>query len=46
MTKLRAYRIALAASLVLNALLIAALALYIHFEGLLSVIEDAVGILG
>lgn len=46
MTRLRAYRIALTISVALNVLLIAAIALYIHFEGLLSVIEEAVGILG
>jgi hypothetical protein len=40
---IRLYRIALIASLVLNALLVAALWLYVHFAGTLSMIEDAVG---
>lgn len=43
MTSLRAYRIALLASLVLNGLLLSAFWLYVHFAGTLSLIEDAVG---
>jgi hypothetical protein len=43
---LRHYRIALAISLGINALLLAAIWTYIHFEGLLSVIEEAVGVFG
>jgi hypothetical protein len=39
----RFYRIALFASLALNALLVAAFWLYIHFAGTLSMIEDVVG---
>jgi hypothetical protein len=39
----RPYRIALVASLALNALLVTALWLYIHFAGTLSMIEDVVG---
>ena len=42
----RAYRVALTISLVVNVLLIATIALYIHFEGLLSIIEDAIGFFG
>ena len=41
---LRLYRIALAASVALNVLLLAAFWLYIHFAGLYSMIEDAVGL--
>ena len=43
---LRFYRIALAISLVVNILLITAFWAYLHFEGLLSIIETAVGLLG
>ena len=37
------YRVALVASLALNALLVTAFWLYIHFAGTLSMIEDVVG---
>jgi hypothetical protein len=40
---IRVYRIALVASLALNALLVTAFWLYIHFAGTLSMIEDVVG---
>ena len=40
---LRFYKVALAASVALNVVLLAALWLYIHFAGLFSMIEDAVG---
>ncbi|MEA2759673.1 MAG: hypothetical protein QOH65_2286 [Methylobacteriaceae bacterium] len=40
---IRRYRIALVASLVLNALLVTAFWLYVHFAGTLSMIEDVVG---
>jgi hypothetical protein len=40
---IRFYRIALVASRVLNALLVAAFWLYVHFAGTLSMIEDVVG---
>ena len=43
MESFRGYRIALVASLVLNALLITAFWLYVHFAGTLSMIEDVVG---
>ena len=43
MMSIRAYRIALALSLALNVLLIGALWLYVHFAGLFSIVEDAVG---
>lgn len=46
MTQLRAYRIALILSLIINVVLVAVIALYVHFAGLLSIIEDAVGFLG
>lgn len=46
MTQLRFYRLALAVSLALNVVLIAAVALYLHFEGMLGVIEEAVGFFG
>jgi hypothetical protein len=39
----RRYRIALVASLALNALLVTAFWLYVHFAGTLSMIEDVVG---
>jgi hypothetical protein len=39
----RRYRIALGASLALNAALVTAFWLYIHFAGTLSMIEDVVG---
>ena len=40
---LRLYRIALVASVSLNALLVTVIWLYIHFEGALSIVEEAVG---
>ncbi len=40
---LRFYRIALAVSVAINVLLATALWVYIHFVGLFSTIEDAVG---
>jgi hypothetical protein len=43
MTSRRRYRIALIASLVLNALLITAFWLYVHFAGTLSMIQDVLG---
>ena len=43
---LRFYRIALGISLVVNVLLIVAIWTYIHFEGLFSIIQGAVGIFG
>ncbi len=43
MIKLRVYRIALVLSLAVNAILIGAITLYIHFAGLLDVVETAVG---
>ena len=46
MTQVRLYRIALAASLALNLVLIAGIGLYIHFAGLLEVIGEAVGVFG
>lgn len=46
MTRQRAYGIALALSLALNVVLIAAFTLYLHFEGLLSIVEEVVGFLG
>jgi hypothetical protein len=42
-TKLRGYRIALAISITVNVLLVTAIWLYIHFAGLLDIIEMAVG---
>lgn len=39
----RRYRIALFASLALNAVLVTAFWLYVHFAGTLSMIEDVVG---
>jgi hypothetical protein len=39
----RPYRVALVASLALNALLVTAFWLHIHFAGTLSMIEDVVG---
>ena len=42
--QLRMYRVALAISFTLNVLLIAAIWAYLHFEGLMSVIDTAVGI--
>ena len=41
---LRLYRITLAISLAVNVLLLAAIWLYIHFEGTLAIIEEAVGL--
>ncbi|UDL95522.1 hypothetical protein LGH83_04675 [Lichenihabitans sp. PAMC28606] len=46
MTSLRFYRIALAASLGANVLLILGIWAYLHFEGVLSIIEEAVGFWG
>ncbi len=46
MLELRLYRIALAASVTLNLLLIVGIGLYIHFEGMLGIIEEAVGVFG
>lgn len=43
---LRLYRIALAVSLIANVLLIAIFWAYLHFEGTLSIIEEAVSIFG
>ncbi len=43
MTQIRIYRTALVISLVLNGLLIAAFWAYLHFEGLLSIVDTAVG---
>jgi hypothetical protein len=40
---IRPYRIALFASVALNALLVTALWLYLHYAGTLSMIEDVVG---
>ncbi len=40
---LRIYRTALAISVILNVLLVAVIWLYIHYEGLLTVVEEAVG---
>jgi hypothetical protein len=40
----RRYRVALVASLALNAVLVTAFWLYIHFAGTLSMIEDVVGL--
>ena len=40
---IRPYRIALFASLALNALLVTAFWLYVHFAGTLSMIGDVVG---
>ena len=42
----RAYRVALTISLVVIVMLIATIEIYIHFEGLLSIIEDAIGFFG
>ena len=42
---LRLYRVALAMSLVVNALLITGVWLYFHFEATLAIIEEAVGFL-
>ena len=44
--RLRAYRIALGISVVLNVLLIGVLYLYSTVESFMSVIESAVGLLG
>ena len=46
MTTLRLTRIALAVSVAVNVLLIAGIWLYIHFAGMLAIIEDTVGIFG
>ena len=43
MSRLHAYRIALALSVTLNVLLVAAFWLYLHFEGLLGLVTSAVG---
>jgi hypothetical protein len=43
MKSVRSYRIALIASLILNALLLTAFWLYVHYAGTLSMIQDAVG---
>jgi hypothetical protein len=43
LASIRFYRVALTLSLVLNALMLAAFWLYVHFAGTLSLIEDAVG---
>lgn len=40
----RLYRVALAISLVLNVLLLTIFWAYLHFEGTLSIIEEAVSI--
>ena len=40
---LRLYRIALIASVALNVLLVTAIWLYVHFEGALGIVEEAVG---
>jgi len=44
MTYLRWYRIALIVSLVLNALLLTAFWLYVHFGGTLSTLQDVLGL--
>jgi hypothetical protein len=44
MTSLRWYRIALIVSLVLNALLLTAFWLYVHFGGTLSTLQDVLGL--
>ncbi len=44
MTQLRRYRTALAISLVLNAMLVAAFWAYVHFEGLVSIVDTAIGV--
>ncbi len=43
---LRFYRIALAISLAVNVLLITVIWAYIHFAGLLSIIQEVVGVFG
>ncbi len=43
---LRLYRVALVLSLATNVVLIAAIWAYLHFEGLLSIIETVVGFFG
>jgi hypothetical protein len=43
MKSIRSYRIALLASLTLNALLLTAFWLYVHYAGTLSMIQDLVG---
>ena len=40
---LRLYRIALITSVVLNVLLVTVIWLYLHFEGALAIVEEAVG---
>lgn len=42
MTTLRLYRIALALSLLVNVGLVAMIWLYLHFEGTLAIVEEAV----
>ncbi|WP_165492649.1 hypothetical protein [Lichenihabitans psoromatis] len=46
MTRLRFYRVALAVSLVVNVLLILGIWAYLHFEGILSIIDEAIGFWG
>ncbi len=43
---LRLYKVVLVISLVVNVLLIATIWAYIHFAGLLSIIQEVVGIFG
>ena len=43
---IRLYRVALILSLVVNVLLITVFWAYLHFEGTLSIIEEAVDIFG
>ena len=42
---LRLYKIALAVSLVVNVVLLTAVWAYIHFEGTLAMVEEAIGFL-
>ncbi|WP_165491149.1 hypothetical protein [Lichenihabitans psoromatis] len=46
MRSLRFYRVALGLSLGANVLLILGIWAYLHFEGVLSIIEEVVGIWG
>jgi hypothetical protein len=43
---IRSYRIALTASLILNAMLVGLIWLYLHFEGFYSTIESFIEIFG
>ena len=42
---IRLYRSALIASLIVNAVLIGAIALYVHYAGLLDLVESVIGII-